>query len=178
MNPPGSFRQHGISDAFLDHLAWLAHADAGSWWRDVLLRDDVFIAVRRNSLNVYYRGASLFRIDDKGDGTASPKTHVKYLARQQQILSELVEGTFVPNPVGWANYQSPDTLRDMIRAASDLAGFEKAGLHLRRTLACQFASDVVLIFRFFGLKMITFSEELGELATVGETETPTELLSS
>jgi hypothetical protein len=119
----------GVSDAFLDHLDQLAHQDGGSWWRDVLLRDDVFIAVRRNSLNVYHRGGSIFRIDDQGDGTVSPKTHVKYLVRQQQALAELVDGEFRPNVIGWTHYVGPDTLRDMIRAASDLAGAEKNGLH-------------------------------------------------
>jgi hypothetical protein len=53
---------HGVSEAFLDALDNLARKP--SWWRDVLLRDDVFIAVRANSLNVYHRGASIFRIDD------------------------------------------------------------------------------------------------------------------
>ncbi len=120
---------YGVSDAFLDHLDQLARQDGGSWWRDVLKRDDVFLAVRRNSLNVYYRGGSIFRIDDRGDGTASPKTHVKYLVRQQQALAELVDGEFRPNGIGWTHYAGQETLRDMIRAASDLAGAEKSGLH-------------------------------------------------
>jgi hypothetical protein len=87
------------------------------------------LAVRRNSLNVYYRGGSIFRIDDRGDGTASPKTHVKYLVRQQQALAELVEGEFRPNGIGWTHYVIGETLKDMIRAASELAGAEKTGLH-------------------------------------------------
>jgi hypothetical protein len=120
---------HGVSDAFLDHLDHLARQDGGSWWRDVLKRDDVFVAVRRNSLNAYYRGGSIFRIDDRGDGSVSPKTHVKYLVRQQQALAELVDGEFRPNGIGWTHYAGPETLRDMIRAASDLAGAEKTGLH-------------------------------------------------
>lgn len=120
---------HGVSDAFLDHLDQLARQDGGSWWRDVLKRDDVFLAVRRNSLNVYYRGGSIFRIDDRGDGTVSPKTHVKYLVRQQQALAELVDGEFKPNGIGWTHYVVGETLKDMIRAAGDLAGAEKSGLH-------------------------------------------------
>ncbi|OYU87858.1 MAG: hypothetical protein CFE29_20760 [Bradyrhizobiaceae bacterium PARB1] len=121
--------EHGISDAFLDHLDQLARQESGSWWRDVLLRDDVFLAVRRNSLNVYYRGGSIFRIDDRGDGTASPKTHVKYLVRQQQTLAELVDGEFRPNAIGWTHYAGDETLKDMIRSAGDLARAEKTGLH-------------------------------------------------
>jgi hypothetical protein len=75
------------------------------------------------------RGGSIFRIDDRGDGTVSPKTHVKYLVRQQQTLAELVDGEFRPNGIGWTHYVVGETLKDMIRAASDLAGAEKTGLH-------------------------------------------------
>jgi hypothetical protein len=118
---------HGVSDAFLDHLDHLAGQP--SWWRDVLLHDDLFVAVRRNYLNVYHRGGSIFRIDDRGDGTVSPKTHVKYLVRQQQALAELVDGKFKSKPIVWTDYDGRETLRHMIRAASDLAGAEKTGLH-------------------------------------------------
>lgn len=129
---------HGVSEAFLDHLDQLTRDESGTWWRDVLLRDDLFIAVRRKSLNVYYRGGSLYRIDEKDDKTASPKTHVKYLLRQQQVLAELKDDEFQLPTVGtskqqreivWKHYKSGATLRDMIRSASDLAGVEKAGLH-------------------------------------------------
>jgi L-ascorbate metabolism protein UlaG (beta-lactamase superfamily) len=79
---------------------------------------------------VYHRGASIFRIDDKGDGTVSPKTHVKYLVRQQQVLAELIEGSFKSSKeIVWSRYDSQRTLADMMRSATDLAGVEKAGLH-------------------------------------------------
>lgn len=119
---------HGVSKAFLDALDNLAQKP--SWWRDVLLRDDVFIAVRANSLNVYHRGASIFRIDDGGDGRILPWTHTKYLIRQQQVLAQLHEdGHFEPSDIGWSQYAGPSTLSDMIRSATDLAGAEKSGLH-------------------------------------------------
>lgn len=119
----------GVTETFLDCLTELA--EQPSWWRDVLLRDDLLLAVRRNSLNVYYRGASIFRIDDAGGGRISPKTHVKYLVRQQQALAELQTGKFhiAPTEVGWSDYAGSRTLTDMMRAASDLAGPEKTGLH-------------------------------------------------
>lgn len=119
---------HGLSKTFLDALDDLAQKP--SWWRDVLLRDDVFIAVRANSLNVYHRGASIFRIDDGGDGRILPWTHTKYLIRQQQVLAQLHEdGRFEPSDIGWSQYAGPSTLSDMIRSATDLAGAEKSGLH-------------------------------------------------
>ncbi|WP_425991708.1 hypothetical protein [Afipia sp. DC4300-2b1] len=119
---------YGVSKAFLDALDNLAQKP--SWWRDVLLRDDVFIAVRANSLNVYHRGASIFRIDDGGDGRLIPWTHTKYLIRQQQVLAQLHhDGHFQPADIGWSQYAGPSTLSDMIRSATDLAGAEKSGLH-------------------------------------------------
>lgn len=119
---------HGVSGAFLDALDALA--DKPSWWHDVLLRDDVFIAVRANSLNVYHRGASIFRIDNGGDGRVIPWTHAKYLTRQQQVLAQLREdGHFEPSDISWSQYAGPSTLSDMIRSAADLAGAEKSGLH-------------------------------------------------
>ncbi len=118
----------GMSEAFLDALDTLAQKP--SWWRDVLLRDDVFIAVRANSLNVYHRGASIFRIDDEGGGRVVPWTHTKYLIRQQQVLAQLHDGGhFEPSDIGWSQYAGPSTLSDMIRSATDLAGAEKSGLH-------------------------------------------------
>ena len=129
MSPTVSSIQHVVSDAFLDNLSELARRD-GSWWQDVLLRDDVFIAVRNNSLNVYHRGASIFRIDDNGRGKIRPWTHVKYLVKQQQLLAELMDdGRFKPNNIGWSHYESPNTLKDMIRSAADLSGVEKTELH-------------------------------------------------
>lgn len=119
---------HGVSEAFLAALDDLAQKP--SWWRDVLLRDDVFVAVRANSLNVYHRGASIFRIDDGGDGRVIPWTHTKYLIRQQQVLAQLHEdGRFEPSDIGWSHYVGTSTLSDMIRSATDLAGAEKSGLH-------------------------------------------------
>ena len=121
---------HGVSDAFLDSLEKLAHQDQ-SWWRDVLLRDDVMLAVRHKSLNVYHRGGSIFRIKDWGNRAVPPKTHVKYLVRQQQVYAELVDGEFKPGPnaFSWSRYEGPTTLDDMIRSAAALAGPEKTGLH-------------------------------------------------
>ena len=100
----------------------------------MLLSDKLFIAVRRGSLNVYHRGMSLFRIDEGRDGTISPKIHIKFLVRNQQALAELqADGTFsLPQSapeICWARYEPGKTLPDIITAAANFAGPEKAGLH-------------------------------------------------
>ncbi len=87
--------------------------------------------MRRESLNVYYRGASLFRVGFR-QGQPVPETHVKYLVRQQQTLATLDKaGSFVLDPAAalWKAYAGPQTLTEMIGAATTLVGPEKAGLH-------------------------------------------------
>jgi len=126
-----SSAQYGVSDAFLDSLSKLALQDS-SWWRDVLICDDVFIAVRNNCLDVYYRGGSIFQIRDDGNGTVKPNTHVKYLVRQQEARVELdADNKFIlpPGGLAWEHYEGGKTLSDMLTAAQTLSGLEKSGLH-------------------------------------------------
>ena len=121
----------GVSEAFLDALDELAASPSSSnWWRDVLASDDLFIAVRRNSLNVYYRGASIFKIDWQA-GRVVPSTHVKYLLRQAQTYVPMRDGKFrYPSaPMLWERYDGPVTLREVMQAAKSFAGAEKTALH-------------------------------------------------
>ncbi len=96
------------------------------------MRDDLFIAVRNNSLDVYYRGGSIFQIRDAGNGTVKPNTHVRYLVRQEEARVELdADNKFMLPPEGlaWERYEGDKTLSDMLTAAQTLAGLEKSGLH-------------------------------------------------
>lgn len=115
---------------FLDALEALAAAPVSNWWQDVLKSDDLFIAVRRNSLNVYYRGASIFKIDWV-NGRIVPSTHLKYLVRQAQTYVPLIDGRFLYPAAAsmWEGYEVTETLRQMMRAATSFAGAEKSGLH-------------------------------------------------
>lgn len=120
-----------LDAAFLDALEELAASSkSANWWRDVLASDDLFIAVRRNSLNVYYRGASIFRIVWQA-GQVVPYTHAKYLVRQAKTYVPMQDGKFrYPSAsLLWEHYEGPETLREMMRAATAFAGAEKSGLH-------------------------------------------------
>ncbi len=122
---------HRTLDAnFLDALEALSTSPTPNWWSDVLRHDDLFIAVRRNSLNVYYRGGSIFKIDWT-NGKIVPSTHAKYLVRQVQTYVPLIEGRFVYPlaPLAWEVYEGKETLDQMMRAANSFAGAEKSGLH-------------------------------------------------
>lgn len=123
-----SSRTH-IDPAFLAALRDLAHTPDPNWWSDVLRRDDLVIAVRRNALNVYFRGASIYQLSWER-GRIRVNVHVKYLVRQQQAYVELVHGKFATegNTFLQLQYVGPSTLDEMIRAAKPFTGAEKAGL--------------------------------------------------
>ncbi len=66
------------------------------------------------------------------DGRIVPKTHAKYLIRQEQAHAEMNPDLSFAGPVGgtvWKSYKGPATLKDMLKAAAALAGPEKFGLH-------------------------------------------------
>lgn len=120
-----------LDPEFLDALEELARAKAESWWKDVLGHRDLVLAIRKNSINAYYRGASIFRIDWKA-GHIAPVTHVKYLVRPTQDYIRLnSDGSFELNgvdPVAM-HYNGPETLEAMLRASVRYSGAEKSGLH-------------------------------------------------
>lgn len=137
----------GLSPDFLGALERLVATPEGQWWRDVLARRDLVIAIRNEYLNVYYRGASLFRVERRGAALV-PVTHAKYLSRRQQGLVALQpDGRFGLDPASalWLSYDGPQTLSDMVKAAADLAGPEKIGLHAL-LLASPHVVDVEIAF--------------------------------
>lgn len=119
-----------LEPAFLDALEKLANDSADNWWLDVLQHPDLVLAVRRNSINAYHRGASIFRIDWKA-GQIIPFTHAKYLVKPAQTYVALERGEFQfdARDLLQQTYLGMETLKEMCKAASRYAGVEKAGLH-------------------------------------------------
>lgn len=121
----------GLSEAFLAALETLAMQPEGGWWRDVLAHPNLILAVRREALDVYHRGASLFRVRFVR-GRVVADTHAKYLVRQAQTRVALAEdGAFAlaGKTLLWSGYAGPETLAEMIKAAGSLVGVEKTGVH-------------------------------------------------
>ena len=52
--------------------------DKGNWLRGLVDDKEVFLAIRENYVNFYYRGCSLLRLDWKG-GAMTGEVHYKYL---------------------------------------------------------------------------------------------------
>ena len=66
----------GLDDAFVEALN--QEYDKGGWWRRFVCDQDVFLAIRENYVNVYYRGCSLLKIEFK-DRAIVGQIHYKYL---------------------------------------------------------------------------------------------------
>lgn len=166
----------GLSGAFLSALDKLANEPC--WWRDILSRHDLVIAVRDESLNVYYRGASLFRITQQGEDII-PMTHAKYLARREQGLVPLgSDGSFEldSDQALWRNYAGPNTLTEMMAAAGALAGPEKIGLH-PLLLSSLHVIDVEIAFTMADVGAATESADGAIQAAEDEATTATGLSS-
>jgi len=71
-----SIFKHSISPDFIEQLK--QEAAKGGWWTDVLADPKLIIALRGSSLNVYWRGQSLFLVREGSPGP-TVTTHEKYL---------------------------------------------------------------------------------------------------
>ena len=122
----------GCLNRFIRGLA--AEAKKGGWWADVLADRELIVATRGDSLNVYWRGQSIFRVVESLAGLAIT-THEKYLLdptlRSQVPLAadgsfqieKLLERGFIKK------YEGKETLRKLKKASEHFFGLEKAGCH-------------------------------------------------
>jgi hypothetical protein len=132
--------ERGLSPDFVKALKHLA--DTKSWWQDVLHDDKLLIAIRKEKMNVYWRGQSIFNVGFNKEEGVTVSTHCKYLldpaaSSQAQINPE---GTFVlsADPIMHL-YEGNKTLQKLKRAAEVYAGDEKIGVHS----IVKFNSDVI-----------------------------------
>jgi hypothetical protein len=126
-----SIFKHSISPEFIEQLNQEAAKEG--WWKDALADPKLFIALRGSSLNVYWRGQSLFLVTEGSSGL-TVTTHEKYLvdpALASQVplndgafdVASLVENGFI------RHYKGPATLAKMKSAAGLFSGLEKTGCH-------------------------------------------------
>ncbi|MEH3118804.1 MAG: hypothetical protein PGN25_14725 [Methylorubrum populi] len=123
---------HALTHDFIEALR--READHDGWWRDVLADPALVVAPRGRSLNVYWKGQSLFRAKLSG-GTLAVTTHEKFLL--DPALAEQVplraDGTFDVAALlqkGFiGRYEGKETLQKMKAAAGVFADGEKSGCH-------------------------------------------------
>ena len=119
----------GLDDEFVDALN--AEYDKRGWWHRFVHDMGVFVAIRNNSVNAYYRGCSLLKLDWRG-GAIEGEVHYKYLLRPSisRPYVKIFNGVAAlpDNPGDWF-LRDVDALGELKKAAQPYAGKEKTGVH-------------------------------------------------
>ena len=123
--------KRGLHQRFVEKLNEL-YDQSDSWWRTLVDAGDLFLAVRDNYVNVYYRGCSLLKLKWKAQtGAVVGETHYKYLLRPQlNEYVKIIDGKPKSLPsvedMFTRNLTKIDALK---KAAEPYAGPEKTGVH-------------------------------------------------
>ena len=121
----------GLDDAFVEALN--QEYDKGGWWCRFVHDRDIFLAIRENYVNAYYRGCSLLRLSLEGDAIVG-QIHYKYLLRPS-MSNEYVRfssGKLELDDAGTkflTTVSEVDSLDSLKRAATPYADPEKTGVH-------------------------------------------------
>lgn len=125
----------GISEAFVEALNCEYEKDG--WWTRLVSDKKLFVGIRENCLNVYFKGASVLELRCV-KGRLVGKAHFKYLINQTRDARsdyvQFTDGEFAPVAVK-ESYR--DLTVDMARIKTSAAqhqGPEKHGVH---DIACQ-----------------------------------------
>lgn len=122
---------------FVDALNGLYNVAGRSWWKGLVEDEEIFIAVRGNSLNAYFQGCSIAQITfEKGEVCAS--THYKYLLRSiDKPYIRAAAGKFV-YPSEWNNLGSI-----FVRDLSEISALQKAAKIYSRRSEREFVAKAV-----------------------------------
>jgi hypothetical protein len=103
--------EKGINDEFVRALKGWEH------WKDVIDDNGLFVAIRREYINIYFQGCSIFRISHR-NGELIPETHYKYLVSPNVV-----------NPyISWkgGRPQVEDRVSEILINRFDLASLKKS----------------------------------------------------
>jgi hypothetical protein len=119
--------ERGLDDDFMSQLGALAK---GGWFADVLADPDLILGIRKNYLNVYRHGQSLFMVK-YAQGQIKISTHPKYLVDPDlHVEVPFVDGRFQIDQIKplIRDYIGRESLGRMKRAANLYRGDEKVGV--------------------------------------------------
>lgn len=120
----------GLDDAFVDALNE-EYKKKDGWWRRFVDDQDIFLGIRENYVNAYYRGCSLLRLDWKA-GAIVGEIHYKYLLCPSisKPYIKVVDGKAnLPDDTESLFLSSMDNIGDLKKAAKVYSGDEKTGVH-------------------------------------------------
>jgi hypothetical protein len=123
--------ERGLDKDFMKKLEMAAKQPG--WFADVLADTDLILGIRKNYVNVYRVGQSLFKIERKGKtGVLKFSTHPKYLVDPKMYKAVTFDGSKFEvdelEPI-MRSYSGLDTLKRMKKTAELYGGEEKKGLH-------------------------------------------------
>ena len=120
--------ERGLDDDFVCRLNELYRQD--SWWKEMVDDRETFVGIRKNYVNVYFRGASLVRLKPSPDGIAA-SVHYKYLLRprlHEEYVRIGADGRIAPAEL-MAIVTDHIDVNAFKAAARNYAGEEKTGVH-------------------------------------------------
>ncbi len=119
----------GISPEFVDTLN--AEYDLNTWWQPLSTDQDLFVAVRADYLNVYWKGCNLLKLSLDRNQHLLGELHYKYLL-QPNMKSPYVFVRDGSTQLDTAKDFFLNDIRDVMalkRAARPYVNEEKAGVH-------------------------------------------------
>lgn len=121
----------GLNDPFV--AVFNEEYDKGGWLRELVDDKEIFLAIREQSVNFYYRGCSLLKMElDCLSGTMVGQIHYKYLLRPDADNRYITVKNGRPDYRGDAKnlfLDGFDEIGALKRAAKPYADAEKVGVH-------------------------------------------------
>jgi len=108
--------------------------NTGGWWKEIVDDKDLFIAIRNEYINVYYKGNSLLKLSFV-NGEFLAETHYKYLVRPKVkpfLIKTSANMAFIPNETKGVldNYliHNLSEIKSIKKASTSYSGIEKEGI--------------------------------------------------
>ena len=108
--------------------------NTGGWWKEIVDDKDLFIAIRNEYINVYYKGNSLLKLSFV-NGEFLAETHYKYLIRPKVkpfLIKTSANMAFIPNGTKGVldNYliHNLSEIKSIKKASASYSGIEKEGI--------------------------------------------------
>ena len=127
-----SFKRGILNQDFITALK--KEYNSRGWWKEIVDDKDLFIAIRNEYINVYYKGNSLLKLSFvKGEFLA--ETHYKYLIRptvKPFLIKTSANMAFIPNGTKGVldNYliHNLSEIKSIKKASASYSGIEKEGI--------------------------------------------------
>ncbi|MGD0265855.1 MAG: hypothetical protein ABSD47_13005 [Candidatus Methylomirabilota bacterium] len=116
----------GLNKPFVDRLN--EEYARGGWWTQILKDEDLYLGIRDNYLNVYYKGCSLVKLSYR-EGKLCGKVHYKYLLKPDWHPTYVTFKDGRRGPLGDDVFIDTLNPRLLKRTSSWYAGKEKQGVH-------------------------------------------------